>query len=481
MARHYRRTTIILWALLLFIAGLGFARSKIEIRPAWLIASFIATIISAKGPRQVFLLLILLTTFLGGWYRGAEFMHRLQVYNSLYKKPMVIEAVVDQDGNYSDKNQLAFTVSSIKMISPTPRQLTGTLSISGFGASMVYRGDTVKIEGKIYPTRGGKQGTMQFASVAVIHHQETLLDNIRHRFNAGIYSALPEPLASFALGLLVGQRTALSKNTTDILTAAGLTHIVAVSGYNLTIIIEAVKGARAKKSRYQTVVLSLGLVLLFVLLVGSSPSILRAALVCLFTIWAWYYGRSIRPVLLILLVAAMTAGFYPIYLWSDVGWYLSFLAFFGVLVIAPLLMKKLSRKQKPAIILAVLVETVSAQIMTAPIIMYIFGRASYLSVFANLMVVPFVPLAMLLSLFAGLAGVWLPIFSGYAAFPARFLLTYMLDVAGFFAHLPHVVIEKSVSLVQMLFMYAVLGTLVVVLWLKNKDKHGIVTDKKARF
>lgn len=481
MAKQIRRTTIILWALLLFIAGLGFARTKLEIRPAWIIASLAITLLSAKGPRLVFLLLILCTSFVFGWWRGANYMSKLHDYDQVYKKSVTFEAIVEQDGSYSEKSQLAFTVRSVKVISPYKKQFVGQLSIAGFGSSMVYRGDKVRVNGKIYPTRGGKQGTVQYATITVLEHHETIIDSLRHKFVAGIYTALPEPAASFALGLLVGQRSGLSKETTAILTAAGLTHIVAVSGYNLTIIIDATKKLRAKKSRYQTTILSLGLVSLFVVLVGSSPSIMRAALVCLLTIWAWYYGRTIRPMLLIVLVAALTAGYYPIYLWSDIGWYLSFLAFFGVLVIAPLITKRISSKQKPKVVLAVLIETIAAQVMTIPIIMYVFGRVSTFSIVANLLVVPFVPIAMLLSLFAGLAGMWLPAFSGYIALPAKLILNYMLAIATYFAHIPHVVIERSISMTQMFYMYAVLGFVIITLWLKNRNKHDTVTDKKVSF
>ena len=430
---------------------------------------------------MVFLLLVLTTSFLFGWWRGVDYMNKLHAYDQLYKKPVSFEAIVEQDGSYSEKSQLAFTVSAINITSPYRKQLVGQLSVAGFGSSMVYRGDKVKVSGKIYPTRGGKQGTVQYATITILDHHETFIDSVRHKFVAGIYTALPEPAASFALGLLVGQRSGLSKATTAVLTAAGLTHIVAVSGYNLTIIVEAVKRLRANRSRYQATLLSLSLVALFVLLVGSSPSIMRAALVCLLTIWAWYYGRTIRPMLLIAMVAAITAGYYPIYLWSDIGWYLSFLAFFGVLVVAPLLTQKLSRRQRPKVILAVLIETIAAQVMTIPIIMYIFGRVSVLSILANVLVVPFVPLAMLLSLFAGLAGMWFPVFSGYIALPAKLLLNHMLAVATYFSHIPHVVIERSISMIQMVYMYAALGIVIITLWLKNRYKHDTVTDEKVSF
>lgn len=458
--------------------GLGFARLKFSFNPSWIVISVGLALILFKISRPLLFIAVISVCFLLGWWRGGVYMDRLAIYQTINKKPIVIEAVVADDGIYAEKSQLAFVVNSLKLVEPKRQNIPGSLYVEGFGANMAYRGDQVRISGKIYPTRGGKQGTIRFAQISVLKHRVTMLEQIRHKFIAGVYTALPEPLASFALGLLIGQRSTIPKNVAEVLTMVGLTHIVAVSGYNLTIIVQAVQKLWAKRSRYQTAVISLSLVLTFVLLVGNSPSIMRAALVSFLSIATWFYGRKVKPLLLILLVAALTAGYNPIYLWSDVGWYLSFLAFFGVLIIAPLLLARVS-KREPKMLALILTETIAAQVMTIPIILYIFGRTSFLSILANALVVPFVPLAMLLSLFAGLAGMVVPLAAGFVALPARWLLTYMLDVASLFAKIPHIVIEKAITLTQMLVLYVVLGFCVLLLWLKNRAKHGIITDKKA--
>jgi len=74
---------------------------------------------------------------------------------------------------------------------------------------------------------------------------------------------------------------------------------------------------------------------------GTSASIVRAAVISVLTLAAWYYGRAIRPLLLLLLAAAVTAYANPVYLWADISWYLSFLAFFGILVLGPLVTSRL--------------------------------------------------------------------------------------------------------------------------------------------
>jgi competence protein ComEC len=91
-----------------------------------------------------------------------------------------------------------------------------------------------------------------------------------------------------------------------------------------------------KLAAASAVVLMLG----FIAMTGASASIVRAVVVSSLSLAAWYVGRRPRPLVIILLAAAITAGWNPIYLWSDIGWYLSFLAFFGILILAPQIFKR---------------------------------------------------------------------------------------------------------------------------------------------
>ena len=168
---------------------------------------------------------------------------------------------------------------------------------------------------------------------------------LRRYFAAGMQTALPEPAASLGLGLLIGQRSTLPADILLAMTTVGLVHIVAVSGYNVTILARAVQRTKIARSKFQQLFLALTLILMFIIITGFSASVVRAAIVSSLSLWAWYFGRSIKPMLLILFVAALTALINPIYVWSDIGWYLSFLAFFGVLIVAPLLGQRLLGKK----------------------------------------------------------------------------------------------------------------------------------------
>lgn len=474
-ARRFRRTTILAIFCLGCLTGLGLARwLQFDVVPLVLFAVLSIPLLR----RKTFALLVvavLLSVSLGGW-RGTEYFSRLRAYALLERRPVILRVVAVTDAVYAEKSQLSFDAVDVRVVDPIEGNLPGRISVKGFGEPMIYAGDVVQVEGKMFPTRGSRQAVVSFADLRVVSRSSSKLGEVRRRFSAALVSVLPEPLGSFSLGLLIGQRTTLPKAFTEQLSVTGLTHIVAVSGYNLTIIIVFARRLLAKRSRYQALLASVALIVLFVLLTGASASIVRASLVSLLALWAWYFGRAVKPILLIALVAAMTAMWYPIYLWSDLGWYLSFLAFYGILVLAPLVEKRFFHRQ-PRLIGRVFIETFCAQIMTLPLIMYIFGRLSLISFLANVLVVPLVPLAMLLSFTAGLAGLAWPILGGWFAWPARLVLGYMVEVINLLAGVPRASVVRYTSLWQMLVLYAVLMGLCLIIW-RAVLRNGKITDRK---
>ena len=98
---------------------------------------------------------------------------------------------------------------------------------------------------------------------------------------------------------------------------------------------------------------------------------------------------------------------------------------------------------------------------------------------ANLLVVPLVPIAMLFSLFAGLAGMLLPTLSGIFTLPAKVLLTYLLDLVQLMSRIPNALIERQLSLKAMLFQYACVFVFVILMWRATEKKHGTIATEKS--
>jgi competence protein ComEC len=447
------------------LAGIGLARIYHIVFPAWTVIGWPLLLLIKR--RSTFSLLLVIILGLGiGLQRGGIFVQKHQQLETLASTQVTIVVTATSDSVYNDKLQTEFTANHIRLTEPYQKTLAGTFKISGFGEHMVYRGDTVKVHGRLFPTRGSNQAAISFAQLETLGKGYSFFADVSRRFSTGMRNALPEPLASFGLGLLIGLRSAMPQDILNQLTAVGLVHIVAVSGYNLTILVRGVSRLKVR-SKYQKTAISLTLIFVFVMVTGFSASIVRAALVSSLSLWAAYYGLRIKPVVLISFAAALTGLVNPFYVWGDLSWYLSFLAFFGILVIAPTIQARLFRR-KPKILTAVLIETLSAELMTLPLIMMSFSQLSIVSLLANVLVVPLVPFAMLLSSVAAGAGALMPQVAGWIAWPAVLLLDYMLEIVRLLASVPSALMQISISSTFMLGFYAIL--LIVIINMRRRSK-----------
>lgn len=462
-----RRSTFLIVLCVALLLGLLAAKFTYPATNQWLVSLIfllpLLFISKTRIPVLIFMFFVL------GWWRGGMLQTEYQYIAQSFNQKVTVVGLALEDGYYSYNGQLE---TSVILKSINGKNTIGTITVRGYTSS-IMRYDTLEITGKIRPTKGGKQAVISYAEINKISSAESRVEVFRRSFIASMQSILPEPASGLGVGILVGQRNLLPNDVESSLQVAGLTHIIAVSGYNLTIIINAVRRSSKRLSRFQVVAVSATLIYLFLLITGFSPSIVRASMVAGIGLLAWYYGRTVRPLLLILLTAALTGFYNPFYVWGDIGWYLSFLAFSGVLIIAPLIIKLFARKELP-LLPTVAIESFSAQLMTLPLIMYVFGKISLVGFFANVIIVPLVPVAMLASSIAGLSGIISPIIGGWVAIPARVLLNSMVRVAEWFADWPHASSAVYLSFSSMILLYVLIG--IVVIGLKKRSQSVIIKE-----
>ena len=467
--RKMRKTTVWILLCIAMLCGLGIAKFTYPLSFQWVLAILaLLPLVIIPKTRIVYILVLV---FIVGWWRGGLLQTEYQFMASYFNKEVTVTGTALEDGYYSYNGQLE-TVLEVKTVDGVATK--GTITLRGYSAPSIARYDSIEATGKLRGTRGGKQGVMAYADISVTAKASSTIEKIRKSFITSMQNTLPEPAASLGIGILVGQRNLLPDDVAIAMQVAGLTHIIAVSGYNLTIIINAVRRGSKRLSKFQVVFVSASLIYLFLLVTGFSPSIVRASIVAGLGLAAWYYGRSFRPTLLILFTAAITAFYNPFYLWGDIGWYLSFLAFAGVLILAPLLIRAFARKELP-LLPTVAIESFSAQLLTLPLIMFVFGKVSVVGFFANVLIVPLVPLAMLLSVVVGIVGMIAPMLAAWIALPARMLLNSMIRTATWFADWPHASTLVTVSLSSMLVMYGL-----IMLWmvgLKKRSQSVIIAEE----
>lgn len=359
----------------------------------------------------------------------------LEIYKPLFHRELALEGRVAEDPSQNNKKQLVLQLDSMTI---DEYQLPGTVWVSVLGQPDVKRGDRVAVAGELLEGFGTFAGVIYTAKITAITRPSPgdVGRVVRDWFASAVRIAIPEPQASLGIGYLTGQKSALPNDLSEALQIAGLSHIVVASGYNLTILVRLARRLFMRISKYVSAFASAVMILCFVAVTGLSPSMTRAGLVSGLSLVTWYYGRRFHPFVLLPFAAAITIMIKPSYAWGDLGWQLSFSAFAGVMIGAPLLQRFLFGDKEPGALRQILGETVAAHVVTVPIIVLGFGVVSNIAIPANLLVVPLVPLAMLLTFISGIAGLLVPTIAEIIALPATWLLTYMTETAQYLAGLP---------------------------------------------
>ena len=322
-------------------------------------------------------------------------------------------------------------------------------------------GDKVKISGKIE-----KPGLIEdfdygnylkrFSVYSVIYRPEQVEKNGQQQsipskslrqfyvvpsiFEGAINRVLTEPQASLAGGLLFGSKRSIPDDLKNDLANTGLTHIIALSGYNVTIIITVLSLILAKYfGNKKAFWLGLLLVLFFVIITGAAPSVLRAAVFSILIIYGKLIGRQGNQTNLMLLAAIVILFFNPYLLVYDIGFQLSFGAFAGLIYLSPIIESIFERSKLaslPIYLTAPLTQTLAAQIMVLPLIIMYFGKLSFIAPIANVLVLWIIPLAMAVSFTTAVGAIiWWPLGKIFAfmAWPA---LSYITIVSNMLAKIP---------------------------------------------
>jgi competence protein ComEC len=297
---------------------------------------------------------------------------------------------------------------------------------------------------------------------------------IKSSFITTIETRVPDPERQLLLGILIGAKRGLPDDVVEQFNQTGLSHIVAVSGFNISIIIVALAGLAKYLGRRISFWVSIFAIILYVIMTGASSSVMRAALMGVLLLLSFSVGRLYRiiPALAFAAVVMLIAN--PKILIWDVGFQLSFLATLGIVLFVPLGEKLLSRWQNPAWLKSTLLATLSAIVATVPLIAYQFERISLVAPLANIAVLPVVPPIMLVGFLS-----FIP-FLGYGfGFIAKWLLTYVLVATKFFASLPYASVSLKIDGLTLVIAYVAIISLFILLNMRSK-KYPIVPAKTEK-
>ncbi len=275
---------------------------------------------------------------------------------------------------------------------------------------VVVPGDRVTMTGSLqappvddpygdYLLRIGAAGTLRADSVTLEAPSDDLgrkLEGLRRTADGALRTALPEPEAGLASGILIGLRDRVDRDLTAAFTAVGATHVVAISGWNIAIVASTLAALAGRVARRRRVLLTAIAIVAYVAFVGPSPSVLRAAGMAAVVMAARELGRPSRAAAAIgWAVTGLLVVSPPMV--SDPGFQLSALATVGLISWGTPLTERLAGPA-PGRVRAWLAESLgvslAAQLATLPIVVLSFGRLSIVSPVVNLGVVPLIAPAM---------------------------------------------------------------------------------------
>jgi len=248
---------------------------------------------------------------------------------------------------------------------------------------------------------------------------EALLKHIR--------TSIPEPSAAgIAQALLIGYRAGIDNELNEAYTRTGVVHIVAISGMHLSMIFGLLAILPFRKQNrvaflFRNILIA-STIWLFTFLAGAAPSIMRAAVMLTLTLIAQSFGRRTDSINTLLASAFLLLLADPINLW-DIGFQLSYTAVGGLILFS----KKLEewfRFKHPFLMLLWQMQTISisAQILTTPLVLYHFHQFPVLFLLTNMVAVPVSGFILYLEILLCLLMVW----PEGALFFGK-LITFLLD------------------------------------------------------
>jgi competence protein ComEC len=351
--------------------------------------------------------------------------------------------------------------------SPRNGQQLATVSIDAAGGLRVAAtlprypsvgpGDAVTIRGGLEAPRDDDYGAhLRSSGIAATLRASTLertglapgpdsqLEEGRRAAADGLARVMPEPEAGLAAGILIGLRDRVDRELAAAFTSAGVSHVIAISGWNIAIVAGLVAAVlRRRMGRRARSAITIGAIVAYTVAAGASPSVVRAAAMAAIVLTARESGRAGRATTALGLAVVGLLLLEPATI-ADPGFGLSVLATAGLLAWSGPIAERLGRfggGRLPGWLVESLAVSFAAEAATLPLVLLVFGRLALIAPAVNLVVVPLVPPAMAAGAVALLAGagvgLGLPSIVGtIAALPGWIFLALMVAVVRGAASLP---------------------------------------------
>lgn len=479
--------------------------------PAWMwpalaLAGAMAAGLSARKPRWRLALAGALALTLGAWrYQAAQPAWDDPAFVAAHNgaEAVVLEGVIWEEPDVRDTRTLLRVRAEVLQLDPggapvavhglvlvtAPRFSEGRLAAAG-AAEWRY-GDRVRVAGALEtPPEDQDFSYRDYLARLDVHSllRQPQLTFLAERQGQPAYQLIfdgkaqalgalarlfPEPHAALLSGILLGVEAGLPSEIKTAFSRTGTSHIVAISGFNVAILVGLFMGLfsrllRPNRAALVTILIIAG----YTVLVGASASVVRAALMGSLGVVGQRLGRSGGGLNALAFAALVMTAANPMTVW-DIGFQLSASATLGLVLYGDRFQNAFERwlahwlpaeraKQGAELAGELFLITLAAQVTTLPILLYYFRQLSLITLIANMVILPVQPAVMILGGLALLAGlVWLPLgqLLAWATWP---LTAYTLAFVQFFADIPGAAISLGeVAPAVVVIFY---GALFIVTW-----------------
>ncbi len=397
--------------------------------------------------REIFVILVLVLIALA---RFLFFLPKSPSYENVVGKKVSVQGVVVDAPDVRLNNKRV-------TIKPS-NQESNILVITPLSTNISY-GDKIEVKGILdtpenFETQSGKEfnyikylankdiyfiiknGEINIISSGNGSKMISLLYQFRDSFMRNIADVINSPKSDLANGLVLGSRGGFDHNMRNEFINTGTIHIIALSGYNVTIVAEGViKVLGLFLSPTLSIIFGIIVIILFILLAGASSTAIRAGIMASIALFARITGRKYDAGRGLVVAGLLMIAYDPRVV-TDISFQLSFIATFGVLFITPKVIGWVKFIPMRFGLRELVATTLGATIAVLPLLLYSTGVLSIVSIPANILILPFIPLTMLLVFITGMLGLISTILSIPFAYLSQLSLSYILGMIHFFASFP---------------------------------------------
>ncbi|MDB4939626.1 MAG: comeC [Candidatus Doudnabacteria bacterium] len=405
----------------------------------------------------LFLILFLFAIWSGvNWFQLGDKPNQYQNY---FDQKVIIDGYIVSDPEIYHVHSQRFEII------PTV-QYSQKIQVTVFGRSKFNYGDKIYLIGKIKQPKNfddfdyirNLQTKNIYAQISdpdvfvvgksklnpIIYYALVVKHFVFEKFEA----LLPREQAALLIAIVVGQKDQMPDADIQAFRATGTSHLIALSGYVLTLMMIILSGLAKYIGRNKTYLICIITATIYLVMSNFSTGIVRAAIMSgMFTI-AKINGRQYRMLPALLFTAVILVVQNPLIIKYDIGFMLSFSSIFGIIYFVPILQKVFNKVPNYFLFKDILCTTISAQLVTVPITIYYFKELSLIALPANLLVLPLLEPILALSYF-----LCLPVLKIVFAKILLAILNYLFLIVYGLAQFKYSVIYAKITAVQLVGIY----------------------------